>query len=88
MALGYILAMMPFAYPELAKGGVFLGLTLLVYTISPFGAFWMMYQAIRYERYPGKYVLLAFVPFLFIWYWQGRFRMRQSLEKLSVSAKS
>jgi hypothetical protein len=33
-----------------------------------FGAFWMMYQAVRYERRVGKYVLLAFVPFMFVWY--------------------
>jgi uncharacterized membrane protein YidH (DUF202 family) len=32
------------------------------------GAFWMIYQAIRHERRVGRYVLLAFIPFMFVWY--------------------
>jgi hypothetical protein len=32
------------------------------------GGFWMMYQAVRHEKQIGKYVVLAFVPFVFVWY--------------------
>jgi len=36
------------------------------------GMFWMMYQAIRFERTPLRYFLLAFLPFSFIWYYVAR----------------
>jgi hypothetical protein len=48
-------------------------LSLLVFfaslsVVSNLGGFWMLYQAVRYERRVGRYVLLAFVPFMFVWY--------------------
>ena len=77
--------LMPEAYPALLDSRVFLGLVMLVYTIGPLGAFWMLYQVIRYERRVGKYVVIAFVPFVFIWYYLGRYRMRQGQEELPVA---
>jgi hypothetical protein len=41
------------------------------------GAFWMIYQAVRYERRVGKYVLLSFVPFMFVWYSLVRVPLRK-----------
>jgi hypothetical protein len=38
------------------------------------GAFLMMYTAIRYERNPAPMILLAFVPFAFLWYYFERVR--------------
>jgi hypothetical protein len=35
---------------------------------SASGSFWMIFQAVRHERRIGKYVLLSFVPFMFVWY--------------------
>lgn len=40
------------------------------------GFLWMFYQAARYERRPAKYILLAFVPFSFVWYWVRRYPHR------------
>jgi hypothetical protein len=41
------------------------------------GGFWMIYQAIRYEKRVGKYVVLAFVPFMFVWYSLVRVPLRK-----------
>jgi len=46
------------------------------------GAFWMLYQAIRYEKRVGRYVLLSFVPFMFIWYSLVRYPLRRDLPRL------
>ena len=44
------------------------------------GAFWMIYQAVRYERRVGRYVLLAFVPFMFVWYALVRVPLRKEFQ--------
>lgn len=44
------------------------------------GAFWMMYQAVRYERRVGRYILLAFIPFMFVWYSLVRVPLRKELQ--------
>jgi hypothetical protein len=41
------------------------------------GAFWMIYQAIRYEKNVQRYVILAFVPFMFVWYVLVRLPLRR-----------
>ncbi|HET7105535.1 MAG TPA: hypothetical protein VFI38_01920 [Candidatus Acidoferrum sp.] len=40
------------------------------------GALWTGYQALRYERRPGLYVLMAILPLSFIWYYLGRYKPR------------
>ena len=47
------------------------------------GAFWMLYQAIRYEKRVVRYVVLSFVPFLFVWYRLVRYPLRRELPRLS-----
>jgi hypothetical protein len=47
------------------------------------GAFWMLYQAIRYEKRVGRYVLLSFVPFMFVWYSLVRYPLRRELPRIS-----
>ncbi|HXH67913.1 MAG TPA: hypothetical protein VNI81_11990 [Candidatus Limnocylindrales bacterium] len=42
------------------------------------GAVWLVYRAVRYEKRPGLYLLMAIVPFSFIWYYFGRFKTRTS----------
>jgi len=49
---------------------VFVGL----FGIPPLGAFWMMYVSIRHEKNPLPMVLLAFIPFSFLWYYFERVR--------------
>ena len=46
----------------------------VLFGISPLGAFWMMYMAIRYEKNPFSLILLAFIPFTFLWYYFERVR--------------
>jgi hypothetical protein len=41
------------------------------------GAFWMLYQGIRYEKRVLRYAILAFVPFMFIWYGLVRVPLRR-----------
>ena len=48
--------------------------------VGNFGGFWMLYQAIRYERRVGRYVLLSFVPFMFVWYSLVRVPLRKEFE--------
>jgi len=48
--------------------------------VNNFGAFWMLYQAVRHERRVGRYVLLAFVPFMFVWYSLVRVPLRKELQ--------
>ena len=57
-------------------------LVFIVHTIIPLGAYWMIYQAIRYELRVGWFVLLAFVPFMFIWYRLVRYPNRPKLVRI------
>jgi hypothetical protein len=48
---------------------------VVLFSIAPLGAFWMIYMSIRYEKRPLALVLLAFfVPFTFVWYYFERVR--------------
>jgi len=44
------------------------------------GSFWMIYQAVRHEKRVGKYVLLSFVPFMFVWYSLVRVPLRKEFQ--------
>lgn len=46
----------------------------LVFGVPPLGGFWMWYMAIRYEKQPLQYILLAFIPYFFLWYYFERVR--------------
>jgi len=48
--------------------------------VGNIGGFWMIYQAVRYERQVGKYFLLAFVPFMFVWYSLVRVPLRKEFQ--------
>lgn len=51
--------------------------------VANIGSFWMIYQAVRYEKRVGKYVLLSFVPFMFIWYSLVRVPLRKEVQSKS-----
>lgn len=51
--------------------------------VSNFGSYWMIYQSIRYERRVGRYVLLSFIPFMFIWYSLVRVPLRKEFQGTS-----
>ncbi len=47
---------------------------VILFAVPPIGAFWMMYMSIRHEKSPLPLVLLAFIPFTFLWYYFDRVR--------------
>ena len=51
------------------RNPLFMALFVFIFAIPPFGTFWMMYQAIRYEKEPFPLILLAFLPYTFLWYY-------------------
>jgi hypothetical protein len=56
-----------------------------LFAVPPFGAFWMMYMAIRYEKNPFPMVLLAFIPFTFVWFYFERVRRGKFLAKRDLA---
>lgn len=48
--------------------------------VGNMGAFWMIYQVVRYERRVGRYVLPAFIPFMFVWYSLVRVPLRKEFQ--------
>ena len=49
-------------------------LVLVFFSMPAMGAFWMLYVAIRNKRHPLPIVLLAFLPYTFLWYYSERVR--------------
>jgi hypothetical protein len=47
---------------------------VVLFAVPQIGAFWMLYVAIRYEKKPFPMLLLAFIPFSFLWYYFERVR--------------
>lgn len=47
------------------------------------GGFWMLYIAVRHEKNPLPLLLLAFLPWAFLWYYFERVRPRQHLTRES-----
>jgi hypothetical protein len=56
-------------------------LVILILVLN-LGGLWMIYQSIRYERKVLRYLLLSFVPFMFIWYRLVRYPLRRELPRL------
>jgi len=50
--------------------------------VANIGAFWMLYQAVRHEKRVAKYLLLAFIPYAFVWYLLVRYPLRQEFPRL------
>ncbi len=60
---------------------IYIALFVVFFTlVANTGGFWMLYQAVRYERRVGKYVLLSFVPFMFVWYSLVRVPLRKEFQ--------
>jgi hypothetical protein len=47
-------------------------IVVFCFVVPPIGAFWMIYVAIRREHSPLPWVLLACVPYAFLWYYFDR----------------
>ncbi len=60
---------------------IYIVVFLMCFTfIASIGGFWMIYQAVRYERRVEKYVLLSFIPFMFVWYSLVRLPLRREFQ--------
>ena len=60
--------------PGVPKNPLLMLLVVVVFAVPPFGAFWMLYVSIRHEKHPLPMMLLAFVPYAFLWYYLERVR--------------
>lgn len=49
--------------------------------LSAVGGFWMLYMALRYEKHPLWFLLLALIPYTFLWYYFERVRPRRHLTR-------
>lgn len=56
------------------RSPLFVFLLVAVFGASPVGTFWMFYVVIRNEKHPWPLILLAFVPYAFLWYYFERVR--------------
>lgn len=77
-------------YQEVWRPGpaAIIGIVIL-YSLHPFGAFWMAYKCLRYEGKPFPLALFALlIPFSFLWYYVERVRSGKHLtrESLAVGA--
>jgi hypothetical protein len=65
------------ARPALLKSNYVATILMVLILANNLGAFWMLYQAVRYEKRVLKYVVMAFMPFMFIWYALVRLPLRK-----------
>ena len=63
--------------PVLMKNMYFICFLVPLILAGNLGTFWMLYQAVRYERRVWRYVLLSMVPFMFVWYSIVRLPLRK-----------
>jgi len=57
--------------------GPLMFLFVMLFAVPPVGALWMLYQVIRHEKRPFGMLLLAFLPFSFLWYYFEHVRRRK-----------
>ena len=60
---------------------------LAVFAGSPIGSFWMLYVSIRYEKHPATYMLMAFVPFMSVWYYFERYKTGKYMGRTSTKTE-
>jgi hypothetical protein len=68
----------PFVSPETMNRHREILLLLVPFCIvAPIGGWWAVYQCVRHERHPAKYLaIVTLVPLGFIWYFFERYRSR------------
>jgi hypothetical protein len=60
--------------PWFPKSPMVMLLVVAYFAVPNIGTIWMLFVAIRHEESPLPFVLLAFVPYSFLWYYFERFR--------------
>ena len=63
------------------------GVFSFVSFVSEIASLWMVYQAIRYEIRPFRFVLLAFLPLSFVWYYYERYLRRSGPRRLPIAVR-
>src|SRR5437899_10688032 len=71
--------------PSLLENAYVALLLICFILVGNIRGFWMIYQAVRYERQVGNYFLLAFVPFMFDWYSFVRFTLLKQFQGSPIS---
>ncbi len=72
--------------PWFVRSPAALFFVLLFFMVPPLGSLWMLYQSIRYEKKCLPFVLLALVPYAFVWYLFERYRKRSRAESDRTAA--
>jgi hypothetical protein len=65
-----LLVIVPWKFP--LQGATLVAMFIFAepfFLIMGIGSIWMLYQAVRYENHPMSYVLLALVPYAFVYYY-------------------
>ncbi len=87
--LGFIVAGLAFSVvisPWFPKNLVAESLIFVFFCAPAAGAFWMLYVATRNERHPFPIILLAFVPYAFLWYYFERVRIGKHKTRATTTA--
>lgn len=58
-------------------------LIALFFLVPSLGGWWMLYAALRYEKKPFPYGLLALIPFAFLWYYFERYKKLSRSDSLA-----
>ena len=81
LSFAFVLTMVffyPFKHPFIEEIGRAAFVIMPILFVQPICGMWMLYQVIRNEAKPMPYILLvAFVPFSYIWYYMERVRKRR-----------
>ena len=60
--------------PTVPRNPALTFLVVVIFAVPPVGAFWMLYMSVRHEKRPLPIILLAFIPYTFLWYYFDRVR--------------
>ena len=64
----YAVALWAVLTPGIPNSLLFIPISIAVFVIPPIGAWWLIYTVIRHEKSVFPIILLALVPYGFIWY--------------------
>jgi hypothetical protein len=87
MASFYIFWLLGGLVPSITKNLVFLCFVIVSILAQNIGCIWMLFQSIRYEKRMTYYVLLSFVPFLFVWYYLERYLKRTETGRIPFAVR-
>ena len=68
--------------PWFPKNPVVIFALAVFFGVPNLGAIWMLYVSVRFEQRPLPLVILAFVPYSFLWYYFERVRPGKHLTKI------